>query len=103
MPRIDQIRAMLEKSPDDVFLNFSLGMELQAAGLVDEAIAQFERTLTLDPNYVTAHVRKAQVLIGQKRLAEARVALQQGSDAAQAAGNRHMVDNIRQMLAQIPE
>jgi tetratricopeptide (TPR) repeat protein len=99
---MEELKKMLAKSPDDVFLNFSLAMELQAAGQEDDALCQFDRTIALDGNYLAAYERKGQVLIRLNRFKEAREALETGREAAQRVGDTHMADNIGRILEQLP-
>ena len=45
MSRLDQLRALLENEPDDLFLNFGLAMELFKEGRLEEALAGFYQDL----------------------------------------------------------
>lgn len=102
MTRIDQIKKMLHIAPEDVFLNFSLAMEYESAGQTDEALRQYDRTIELDENYLTAHVRKGRLLVSNHRLAEAREVLSRAAEVARAAGDTHMLDTVNQMLSHFP-
>ena len=53
--RIDAIKKMLETEPDDLFLNYSLGIEYLSNQLHQEAIIQFKKSLSINPDYFTAH------------------------------------------------
>lgn len=53
--RIDAIKKMLETEPDDLFLNYSLGIEYVSNELHKEAIIQFNKSLSINPDYFTAH------------------------------------------------
>ena len=101
MSRIEQIRELLEKDPDDVFLNFSLAMELVARGSRDEALAGYDRVLELDGDYVTAYYRKADLLIEARRDDEARRTLRAGIEAAERANDEHMKAKMTEMLARL--
>jgi tetratricopeptide (TPR) repeat protein len=102
MPRIDQIRKMLEAEPDDVFLNYSLAMELAKAGNIDESLAAFARVTDLDPAYVAAWLHQGKMLLEAKRYPEARQILEKAKTVAQAAGNSHACNEIREMLDLMP-
>ncbi len=101
MSRIEQIRKLLEDKPQDVFLNYSLAVEHQSAGRIDEAIAQFDRTIALDAGYVAAYVKKGEALMASERFDEARRCLANAEAAALRAGDQHTVDNIRDMMAML--
>ncbi len=95
MSRRRKLEQMLEKNPNDVFLNFALGMELGKEGLVVEALDRYGRVLQLDPTYYPAYAQKADILVGLGRRDEARAALQTGIDAAKAAGDTHAADQMQ--------
>ena len=101
MSRIDQIRRMLESNPQDIFLNFSLAMEYQSAGQLDDALQQYDKTIEFDPQYLAAHVRKGKILLAEKRYDEARNALQLSLSIAQEAGDSHSEGTIRELISQI--
>jgi tetratricopeptide (TPR) repeat protein len=100
--RIDQIRQFLESDPDDVFLNFSLGMEYQSAARDDEALALYRKVISLDSRYVAAYLQAGQLLVAARCYDDARAMLEGGAEAARWEGDAHMVDRITQMLAQMP-
>jgi len=50
--RIDMILSMLEKEPDDLFLNYSLGLEHVSHKSFDLAEASFKKTLSIQADYV---------------------------------------------------
>jgi tetratricopeptide (TPR) repeat protein len=96
--RIEQIRALLTKDPEDVFLHYSLGKELASAGRTDEALQAFAECTRRDGAYLPAHVESAKRLRAAGRLDEARAAFETALAVAQAHGEQHAADNIRQHL-----
>ena len=93
---------MLEKEPNDVFLNFGLAMEYVKAGHHDEALTQFDRILALDSTYTAAHYHKGNTLIGMGRTDEARQVLTSGVTAARANGDAHTENELQVLLESIP-
>jgi len=102
MSRRAQLEEMLKKDPDDVFLNFSLAMEFKGEGETQCAIAQFDRVIALDANYLAAYQRKGETLMNAKQFDAARASLEQGIGIAKQQGDEHMVDNINEMLEMLP-
>jgi len=100
--RIETIRKMLEAKPDDVFLRYSLGMELASAGLFDQAAAEFSRCIELDGEYLPAYVEAGKALRAGGRLDEARGAFAAGEKLAAARGETHTRDHIRQQIESLP-
>ncbi|HVP12371.1 MAG TPA: tetratricopeptide repeat protein [Phycisphaerae bacterium] len=98
MPRVDQLKAMLAKEPDDLFLNFSLAMELAKTEQHEACLAQFARVLELNPDYVAAHFHKGKTLLKMRRMEEAKAALQEGIAAAGRCGDHHAESQMKQLL-----
>jgi predicted Zn-dependent protease len=98
MPRIEDIEQLLASSPEDVFLQYSLAMELLKADRRPEAIEQFNRVLQLDPNYVPALVQQAEALLAEHRRDEAKAVLAQGVEAAKNTGDNHAASKMQEKL-----
>lgn len=102
MARAEQLKAMLEKDPDDVFLNFSLGMEFKSTDDFDSALRQFDRVIELDATYLSAYLRKGEVLVAMRRFDDARASLDRAAEVARQSGDQHMLDNVNELLEQLP-
>ncbi len=96
--RIETIRRMLEKDPDDVFLHYSLAMEYVSAGLYDEAMDEFHICVRLDEAHLPARVEAGKCLRSAGRLSEAREAFLDALELALEKGESHTADFIRQQL-----
>lgn len=94
MSRIQQIQRLLDHDRDDVFLNFSLAMELASAGQSAEALERFDRVLQLDPNYLAAYDRKGDLLVNLHRPDDARATFRAGMEAAGRVGDHHMQEKM---------
>ena len=66
-PRINQLFSLLEKAPQDVFLNYALAMEFVSLNQYKEAAAALQKVKMLDPNYLALyyHLGKAQIQLGK--------------------------------------
>lgn len=95
MSRRAKIEQMLEKSPDDVFLNFGLAMELAKGGAIDAAVTRFDRVLTLDPKYIPAHFQKGSSLLAAGQKDEGKAALTIGMAVAIANGDPHAAEEMQ--------
>ena len=100
MSRRAKIEELLAKNPNDVFLNFGLAAELAKEGRVDEAAAQFDRVLALDPKYIPAHFQKGSILLAAGRKDDGNAALNAGIAAARAAGDPHAAEEMQALLDQ---
>lgn len=68
---ISRLRTQMEYIPDNVQLHNALGCAFRADGNVNEAQANFERALLLDPNYALARKNLAIVQIDNRDLDDA--------------------------------
>ncbi len=99
MPHPDQLRKLLERSPDDAFLTYALAMEHKKAGELDEALRLLSRTTSLDANYAYAHFQRGQIYEGRNDVPAARDAYAAGVAAAQRAGDAKGAGEIGGALA----
>ena len=101
--RIDAIGKMLRKDPDDVFLHYSLGMELAARERYAEAVSAFRRCTELDAEYLPAWVEAAKALRSAGDLSAAREAFASAMELPAAKGETHVRDYIQQQLDGLPK
>ena len=102
MPSITQLQALLEKEPEDVFLNFGLAMAWRSAGETDKALEQFDATLSLDETYVAAYFQKGQLLAAEDEMDAAKSCLQKGIAVAAEEGDAHAEREMREFLETLP-
>lgn len=70
--RIESLMSMLEKEPDDLFLNYALGLEYASdLDKVADAESQFKIVLGLDKNYIPAYYQLGQLFSSLLRTPEA--------------------------------
>jgi hypothetical protein len=101
MSRREKIEAMLVDEPDDVFLRYSLAMELDKEGEHERSLAEFERLTTSKPPYVPAFFMSAQQMARLDRNADAADMLRTGIAAAQIAGDAHAAAEMGEFLASL--
>lgn len=101
MSRIEKIKTMLSRRPDDVELRYMLAMEHRAAREYDSAVAGFDDCIRLKPQYAPAYFQKASTLLAAGRMDEARRALNLGIDQARAAGDAHAAEEMAHLLETI--
>ncbi len=103
MPTIEQLQSLLEKEPNDAFLNFGLAMAFKSAGDQEQALNQFDHTIQVDENYVAAYFMKGQLLNQLDRMDEARATLQSGIAVATKIGDEHAKGEMTEYLEALPE
>ncbi len=102
MARIDQLHALLAKTPTDPFLTYGIALEHKKAGEPDAAIEWLDKTLALDAKYCYAYYQKGQVLESQERFDDARPVYVAGVKAAREAGDGHAQGEIQGALDMLP-
>ncbi|MBI1389484.1 MAG: tetratricopeptide repeat protein [bacterium] len=98
MPRLDQLKEMLEQDPDDAFVRYALALEYRKAGLIEEAADQFEQTIGRHAEYVPAYFMLGQMLADEGRTADAAQRLREGIAMAHRAGDSHAQAEMQDLL-----
>ncbi len=96
--RMQKLREMLEKQPDDPFLLYGIAMEHKKAGQAREAIEHFDRVIALDPGYCYAYYQKGLVLEEAGDINAARSAYKQGIAIAAEKGDAHARSELQAAL-----
>jgi tetratricopeptide (TPR) repeat protein len=101
MSRREKIEAMLADDPGDVFLRYSLAMELDKEGDHDASLARFAELAHDDPPYVPAFFMAGQQLARLDRFDEARTIVRNGIEAARRQGDTHAAGEMTEFLASL--
>ena len=97
LSRRAKLERLLEGDPADSFLRYSLALEL-AKEDVPAALAEFDRVLAADPDYVPAYFMKGQTLAKADRDDEARETLLAGVEVATRTGDTHAAGEMSGFL-----
>ena len=103
MDRAEKLKQILEQNPDDAFARYGLALEYSRAGQAEAALAEFNRLLAKQPDYVAGYQMAGQMLASAGRIEEARSYLQQGIAAAQRAANLHAKSEMELLLDEISQ
>jgi hypothetical protein len=103
MSRREKIEAMLADDPADVFLRYSLAMELDKEGEHEASLARFAELTRDDPPYVPAFFMAGQQFARLGRFEEARQIVRSGIEAALTQGDLHAAGEMREFLASLGE
>jgi cytochrome c-type biogenesis protein CcmH/NrfG len=99
--RRQKIEQMLQVEPQDIFLRYSLAMELSNEGHLAQALALLQELCEANPPYVPAFFRSAQMLADADQIESARSFLRDGIEAARAQGDLHAAAEMGEMLADL--
>src|SRR6201995_4815777 len=95
MDRIATLTEILSQAPNDAFARYGLAMEYGNQGKTDQALVEFERLLTADPDYTAGYFMAPQVLARAGRTDEAKARLTQGIASAERTGNQHALGEMQ--------
>lgn len=101
--RREKIEALLAEDPADVFLRYSLALEMAAAGESDGGLEILEGLARETPSYVPAFHMAGRQLVALGRTEEARRALREGIDEARRQGNNHAAGEMSELLMSLGE
>jgi tetratricopeptide (TPR) repeat protein len=101
MSRRERIEAMLAEEPGDVFLRYSLALELKKDGNLTQSLELLDQLAREDPPYIPAFFMAGQHLAEGGRYDEARSWLRQGIDSARAQGDSHAAAEMSELLASL--
>lgn len=88
---------MLEKQPDDLFLQYALAMEYMGMKQPDKAKELFEQLIAADEHYVAAYYQLG-LLLQNSDEAAAIAVFEKGMLEAQLKGDRKTVNEFRSAL-----
>ena len=103
MSRIESLKAFLEKTPDDAFLEHALALEYIKAGDDNTARVLFEKLLLREPGYVGSyyHLGKLAERAGDYELAI--LTYKAGMEEAKKTGDNHSHNELQGALQEITE
>lgn len=101
LTRRQKIEAMLQDEPEDIFLRYSLALEMSSEGQLEDSLALLKQLCQEKPPYVPAYFRCAQLLADEQRTEEARSFLRDGIEVARAQGDLHAAAEMGEMLSDL--
>lgn len=99
-PRLQKLLDMLEKQPQDTFLNYALAMEYQGAGDKNKATELFRKVLQIEEHNVAAKYQLAK-LISEEHPKEAILLLESGMRDAKLKSDLKTANEFRSLLDEI--
>ena len=99
--RIDLLKEMLDKSPNDSFANYALGLEYMSLKELDKARDIFEGLRSSNPNYCATYYQLGKVyeMLGQDSVA--RKIYEQGIYVATQQDDMHIRSELEQAVNEL--
>lgn len=101
--RREKIEAMLKDEPKDIFLRYSLGMEMHSDGESESALEIFTELAGEKPPHIPAFFRSGQILSELERISESRTWLRNGIEEARSQGDMHAAAEMSELLTELGE
>src|ERR1700686_880538 len=101
MDRIAMLSQMLAQDPNNSFARYGLAMEYSNSGQLEQAIEEFRKLLTANPDYTGGYFMAAQTVEKAERVEEARKMLPDGIATAERKGDAHAQSEMQSMLDEI--
>ncbi|MES2566401.1 MAG: tetratricopeptide repeat protein [Bacteroidota bacterium] len=98
LPRKELIFDMLEKEPNDVFLNYALAMEHLSTGDYTDAEMQLKKVLNIKVDYLPCYYQLGQVNEKLNNVESAITFYKQGVELAQKQGNKKALGELNEAL-----
>ena len=99
--RLDKLKAFLEANPGDCFVRYGLAQEYVKRSAFDDAIAEFQRILEVNPDYQAAYYHAGKTYEKLGRLDEARAIYQHGVETSLRTGDMHARSELEAALADL--
>ncbi|MBC7696402.1 MAG: tetratricopeptide repeat protein [Burkholderiales bacterium] len=98
LPRKELIFDMLEKEPNDVFLNYALAMEHLSTGDYNDADAQLRKVLEINPSYLPCYYQLGQVNEKLNKIVIAISYYKQGVNLAKSQNNNKALGELNEAI-----
>src|SRR4051812_2348200 len=99
--RLEKLRAMLEREPNDTFLLYGIALEHKKLNDAPAALEYLDRVTRIDPGYCYAYHQKGLVHELQGDTDAAKRAYREGIEAAKKKGDDHARGEIEAALSMI--
>ena len=101
MDRLAMLNDILTQNPNDAFARYGLALEYSNQGNIENALSEFGKLLSSNPDYTPGYFMAAQTLAKADRNDEARKMLTDGIASAKRTGNAHAQSEMEAMLADL--
>jgi tetratricopeptide (TPR) repeat protein len=92
------VNKLLEQEPNDLFLNYTLGLEHVAEHNLPEAEGLFKKVLGLDANYIAAYYQLGKLLESRKKNEEAILNYKKGLEKAKEQKNNKAASEFEEAI-----
>ena len=99
--RLEKLEALLQQDPGNALLGYGLAQELAGLGRLEDAAAQYQRLISVKPDYCAAYFHGARTLEQLGRRDDARAMYRAGIDTATRVGDQHAASEMQAALMEL--
>lgn len=96
--RLAQLKVLLEESPDDIFVNYAIGLELYKTHTAEEAFEHMRNLANKHPDYCPVHFKLGQWLSESNEDEEALIWLKKALRIAENENDKKAVNEIKEAI-----
>lgn len=96
--RIQSLTEMLKLEPNDLFLNYSLGIEFAALNKLNEAETQYKKVLDFNEDYIAVYYQLGKLYEAKNSINEALIVYKLGLEKAKAQKNNKAINEINEAI-----
>lgn len=96
--RIQMLKKMLEKEPNDEFLNYALALEYHKLNKIEDAVSLLNKVIVINPSYHTAYYQLGKIFEEQDEIPEAVSQYLLGRDEAKKQNNIKAFNEFNEAL-----
>ena len=99
--RLEILKQFVEANPDDTFSRYGIAQEYAKRGENENAIAQFNKIIEINPDYQAAYYHAGKTLEKLDRSSDAAAIYRKGIDLAARSGDFHARDELKAALEEL--
>lgn len=96
--RVEMILTMLKNEPNDLFLNYSLGLEHFADKDFAKAEESFKKTLSIESSYIPAYYQLGKLFEAQNKIDNALTYFNKGLEFAKEQKNNKAINEFGEAI-----
>lgn len=99
--RMEALKRMIESGASEPFTRYALALEYKSAGMLENALEEFQTLRQQAPDYVPMYLMAGQMLVDQGEHESAIEWLKRGCVEAERKGDLHARDEMQLVLDQV--
>jgi cytochrome c-type biogenesis protein CcmH/NrfG len=101
MDKLAMLSQILTRNPTNAFARYGLAMELVSQSRIEEALAEFNRCIADNPDYVPAYQMSAQTMAAHSDTQGALARLHEGIATANRTNNQHALAEMEALREEL--